>query len=104
MRTRTATAAVLLILATVLPGPSAQALGSAGTEPTQSGLSAVDTQTLRDYAVATWRSFVAMVDPDSGLPADSLGTDGSHSVQTSTTNVGAYLWSTLVAERLGIIG
>src|SRR5262249_12674121 len=36
--------------------------------------------------------------------ADALNADGTTSVQTSTTNIGAYLWSTVVAERLGIIG
>ena len=43
-----------------------------------------------------------MTDADSGLPADSLSTPtGRRSVQTSTTNIGAYMWSTVVAERLG---
>lgn len=60
--------------------------------------------TLYRYARATWASFVAITDPDSGLPADSLSADGTRSVQTSTTNIGAYMWSALVAERLGIIG
>ena len=41
--------------------------------------------------------------PDTGLPADSLAADGTPSVQTSTTNIGAYMWSTVVAERLGFI-
>src|SRR4029453_9448802 len=45
-----------------------------------------------------------MVDPNTGLPTDKLGTDGSRTIETSTTNIGAYMWSTLVAERLGIIG
>ena len=30
--------------------------------------------------------------------------NGGRSVQTSTTNIGAYLWSAVAAERLGIIG
>jgi hypothetical protein len=60
--------------------------------------------TLERYARDTWASFVAMTDPDSGLPADSLSADGARSVQTSTTNIGAYMWSTLVARELGIIG
>jgi hypothetical protein len=60
--------------------------------------------TLLEYAQTTWASMAAMVDPDSGLPADSLGADGTRSIQTSTTNIGAYMWSALVAERLGIIG
>jgi hypothetical protein len=60
--------------------------------------------TLERYARDTWASFVAMVDQRSGLPTDQLHQDGSRDVQTSTTNIGAYLWSTLVAERLGLIG
>ena len=58
---------------------------------------------LRDYAKHTWSSFVAMTDEDSGLPADILGSDGSRSVQTSTTNIGAYMWSAVAARRLGFI-
>src|SRR4051794_29620124 len=56
------------------------------------------------YAEGTWRSFAAMTDERSGLPPDSLSTDGTTSVQTSTTNIGAYMWSAVAAERLGIIG
>jgi hypothetical protein len=58
---------------------------------------------LMSYARATWKSFEAMTDARSGLPADSLNADGSTSVQTSTTNIGAYMWSALVAQKLGII-
>ena len=58
---------------------------------------------LLGYARATWASFAAMTDADSGLPADTLNADGTTSVQTSTTNIGAYLWSAVAAERLGII-
>jgi hypothetical protein len=58
---------------------------------------------LRDYAKHTWSSFVAMTDEDSGLPADILESDGSRSVQTSTTNIGAYMWSAVAARRLGFI-
>jgi hypothetical protein len=60
-------------------------------------------QTLHRYAKDTWASFVAMTDPNTGLPADSLAADGTRSVQTSTTNIGAYMWSTLVAEQLDLI-
>jgi hypothetical protein len=60
-------------------------------------------RTLDRYAEDTWRSFEAMTDADSGLPADILERDGTRSVQTSTTNIGAYMWSAVVAERLGII-
>src|SRR3954449_11804017 len=58
---------------------------------------------LQTYARDTWASFVAMTDEQSGLPADRLEADGTRSVQTSTTNIGAYMWSTLVAQTLGII-
>jgi hypothetical protein len=68
------------------------------------GLNIQERRVLRQYAADTWASFVAMTDPDTGLPADSLHVDGTPSVQTSTTNIGAYMWSTLVAERIGLIG
>jgi hypothetical protein len=58
---------------------------------------------LQRYARDTWASFAAMTDPASGLPADVLNADGTTSVQTSTTNIGAYMWSAVVAQRLGII-
>src|SRR6476661_1591660 len=58
---------------------------------------------LRQYAERTWDSFAAMTDRHSGLPADILNSDGSTSVQTSTTNIGAYMWSAVAAERLGFI-
>jgi hypothetical protein len=76
-----------------------------------SGASAVATNgvasanaTLQQYASSTWASVVAMTYVKSGLPADSLGLDGTRSVQTSTTNIAAYMWSAVVAENLGIIG
>jgi Putative glucoamylase/Protein of unknown function (DUF3131) len=58
---------------------------------------------LQRYAADTWESFVAMTDPESGLPTDNLSTDGERAVQTSNTNIGAYLWSTVGAEELGLI-
>jgi hypothetical protein len=58
---------------------------------------------MRDYAHDTWASFEAMTDARSGLPADVLNADGSTSVQTSTTNIGAYMWSAVVAERMGLM-
>src|ERR1700742_1650612 len=58
---------------------------------------------LRDYARTTWASMAAMTDPASGLPADILNADGTTSVQTSTTNIGAYMWSAVAAQRLGVI-
>jgi hypothetical protein len=58
---------------------------------------------LERYAKDTWASFVAMTDEETGLPSDILEADGTRSVQTSTTNIGAYMWSAVVAEELGII-
>src|SRR3954470_22591722 len=58
---------------------------------------------MREYAQRTWASLAAMTDPSSGLPADALNADGTTSVQTSTTNIGAYMWSAVVAQRLGLI-
>jgi Putative glucoamylase/Protein of unknown function (DUF3131)/RTX calcium-binding nonapeptide repeat (4 copies) len=65
--------------------------------------SSASDDSLRQYAVDTWESMVAMTDPDSGLPTDNLSVGGERAVQTSTTNIGAYMWSTVGAERLGII-
>src|ERR1700754_3681299 len=58
---------------------------------------------LRTYARGTWASFVAMTDEKTGLPTDALKADGTRDVKTSTTNIGAYMWSAVVAERLHII-
>jgi hypothetical protein len=79
-------------------------LAPAAASGASSHLSAAQRATLLRYADDTWASFVAMTDEQTGLPADSLSSDGTRSVQTSTTNIGAYLWSTVVAERLGVIG
>ena len=85
-----------LVLVASLP-----AVAGAATGPTH--LTDAQRATLLRYARDTWASFVAMTDETSGLPADSLTSAGVRSVQTSTTNIGAYMWSTVVAEKLGII-
>jgi len=59
-------------------------------------------QTLRRYAAATWQSFVALSYP-SGLPADHINATGTRATYTSPTNIGAYIWSTLVARDLHLI-
>ena len=82
--------AVALACATLLLVPAAASAHGDGT--------------LDRYARGTWQSFVAMTDEQSGLPTDLLHGDGSRDIQTSTTNIGAYLWSAVAAERLGIIG
>jgi hypothetical protein len=62
--------------------------------------------TLERYARDTWRSVAAMAQPG-GLPADGLkrSPDGAWlpTGKTSPTDIAAYLWSILAAERLGLI-
>ncbi|HEV7173286.1 glucoamylase family protein [Pedococcus sp.] len=84
---------------------SASALGVPAYVPsTVAG--AAELSRLRTWAVDTWHSLVAMTDRTTGLPADnipeSLAT-ADRSAYTSPTNIGGYLWSTVVARELGII-
>ncbi|MGI8901860.1 MAG: glucoamylase family protein [Nocardioides sp.] len=65
-----------------------------------------DRTVLHTYAADTWRSFEAMVDPRTGLPADNVGArlkPGSRSEFTSPTNIAAYLWSTVAARDIGLV-
>ena len=58
------------------------------------------------WARDTWRSLVAMADPDTGLVSDNITGDlaaRGRAAYTSPTNLGGYLWSALVARELGII-
>jgi len=73
------------------------------TRPAPATAQESDDARLMRYAEATWASFAAMVDTSSGLPTDQLYDDGTTDLQTSTTNIGAYLWSAAAAEKLGII-
>jgi hypothetical protein len=65
-----------------------------------------DRATLLRYARDTWKSFEELELP-SGLPADGLTRTGNgwtrSLIHTSPTNIGAYLWSVLAAERLRLI-
>jgi hypothetical protein len=59
------------------------------------------------YAADTWRSVRAMVYDRTGLPADNVGGSlaaKTRAAYTSPTNIGAYLWSTVSARDLGLIG
>ena len=82
---------------------TALVLGVVATPPTPATAQEGDRARLMRYAEATWASFAAMVDTSSGLPTDQLHADGTTDVQTSTTNIGAYLWSAVAAQHLGII-
>ena len=82
--------ALLLALAMVVPATAADH----------------DRQTLERYAADTWRSFVAMVDPATALPADNIRGSlrgSTRSEYTSPTNIGLYFWATLAARDLGLI-
>jgi hypothetical protein len=78
----------------------------AATPARTSRLNSVQRDELRQYARDTWRSFERLALP-SGLPADSLvragGEWGANSGQTSPTNIAAYVWSVLAAQRLKLI-
>jgi len=66
----------------------------------------LESATVRTWAADTWRSLDAMTDPRTGLPADNIPESlaaGDRSGYTSPTNIGGYLWSTVVARELGII-
>ncbi|GAA2107932.1 glucoamylase family protein [Actinomadura alba] len=86
--------------AAVATGPVA----SAAVPSSRPSSSAATSATLRAYATDTWRSMDAMTDPGTGLPADKITGDlKTRAAVTSPTNIGAYLWSTLVARDLGFI-
>ena len=69
-------------------------------------LSSDERATLLQYAKDTWRGFDKLLLPSS-LPADGLRRDGVRWtvpwMQTSPTDIAAYLWSVLAAERLHLI-
>ncbi|MDI9890875.1 DUF3131 domain-containing protein [Rhodococcus sp. IEGM 1404] len=81
------------------PPPHAGAPIGAGTGP--------GARELLRYAEDTWTSMAAMAHTDTGLPDDNIGGDldaATASGYTSPTNIGGYLWSTVTARDLGIIG
>ncbi|WP_349360641.1 glucoamylase family protein [Cryobacterium sp. PH29-G1] len=97
--------AAALVTGTLLMAPSAIAApgqaGSSGGGHNETG--GADT-VLRGYAQDTWTSLAAMTDKKTGLPADKLSGDLTvASENTSPTNIGGYLWSTISARDLGII-
>ncbi|ANS79162.1 hypothetical protein SGUI_1766 [Serinicoccus hydrothermalis] len=59
---------------------------------------------LRRWTQDTWASMVAMTDRRTGLVADNISGDlGTPGLYTSPTNIGGYLWSTVVARDLHLI-
>src|SRR5688572_32994618 len=62
--------------------------------------------TLQEYAADTWRSMAAMADPGTGLVSDNIGGQldaDDRAAYTSPTNIGAYMWSAVVARETGLI-
>jgi Putative glucoamylase/Protein of unknown function (DUF3131) len=86
------------------PAPASASSGSAAASSRTEG--GIDPHTIDRWARDTWASLVAMTDRHTGLPADNIsGPLGSptRSGYTSPTNIGGYLWSTVIARELGII-
>lgn len=62
------------------------------------------TATLRRWAKDTWASLDAMAFPSTGLVADNIDGDlTAPGAYTSPTNIGGYLWSTLIARELRLL-
>lgn len=100
-----------LLAAAALAAGSALALGAVVAPATAPASASVQSRgsakaDLQRWAADTWHSFEAMVDDQTGLPADNIdGTldPSSRSGYTSPTNIGGYLWSTVAARDLGLI-
>lgn len=88
----------------ILALPMALLLSLALAVPTAA--SGQERATMQRWAADTWASFVAMTNPETGLPADNIGGDldpASRAAYTSPTNIGMYIWATLAARDLGLI-
>ncbi|WP_226966064.1 DUF3131 domain-containing protein [Tessaracoccus defluvii] len=79
-------------------------VAAAATLPRFAAADPATRSTLLRWARDTWTSMAAMADPRTGLVTDNIdGTLTTAAHYTSPTNIGGYLWSTLVARDLGII-
>jgi len=86
----------------VAPAPT----GAASTASPSRPEGGIDRGTINRWARDTWASLVAMTDPSTGLPADNISGPLKSPIRsgyTSPTNIGGYLWSTVIARELGII-
>jgi hypothetical protein len=102
------TPAAIAVVAGLVAGALAASPAVAGQDHGSDGHPGGSAErTLQRYALDTWASMAAMTDPDTGLPADNIGgalDPATASAYTSPTNIGGYLWSTVTARDLGIIG
>jgi hypothetical protein len=65
-----------------------------------------DTAQLRTWLADTYTSLEAMTAPATGLVSDNIASSldpATASAYTSPTNIGGYLWSTVVARDLGLL-
>ncbi|MFE4196547.1 glucoamylase family protein [Paenarthrobacter sp. NPDC056912] len=102
-----AVAATGLTAATAHPGfATATAVPASSDSSKARNKGGIDHKVINRWAEDTWKSLVAMTDPRTGLPADYIGdsiTQPKRSGFTSPTNIGGYLWSTVVARELHLI-
>ncbi len=83
-----------------MANPEAQkAMQIAGLISTDKNLPDADIEYLKDIAADTWRCIADTADADTGLPADRVGGGGI----TSVSNIGIYLASTAIAQKMGFI-
>ncbi|RCG27051.1 DUF3131 domain-containing protein [Sphaerisporangium album] len=104
-------AACTLVLGLTAGIPAAGAAAPPGPDSSPSAAvpgpltPAARTAVLRRYAADTWRSMTAMVDPGTGLPSDKVSGDLKVRAKvTSPTNLATYIWSTLAARDIGLVG
>ncbi|MFF1529490.1 glucoamylase family protein [Cellulomonas sp. NPDC058312] len=87
-------------------GPGHGGPGHGGPGHGGPGHGQVDEGLLRTWLADTYTSLDAMTDPATGLVADNIEgalDPATASAYTSPTNIGGYLWSTVVARDLGVI-
>jgi LPXTG-motif cell wall-anchored protein len=98
--------ATSLVAAAPAPVATTSHSGAAVAPVVPSAVTPEQEATLERYAADTYDSLAAMTDPATGLPADNIGgalDPATRSAYTSPTNIGGYLWSTVMARDLGIV-
>lgn len=100
-------AALGLGLAATLAGTATAPVARADAAPAAAPVpAAVDDALLRTWLADTYASLDAMTPPATGLVADNIASSldpATASAYTSPTNIGGYLWSTVVARDLGLL-
>ena len=93
---RRLTPLIVLAAALLVAAPAGSTLKADPPSP-------AERQTLQQYAADTWKSFLMLVNPATGLPSDNVSAEGVRAKYTSPTNIATYIWSTLAARDLQII-